>query len=146
MLPKSWHGHWKGTLAIRPPLAGFPPTVAMELTIAPLDGGKVSWTLVYDGQPRDYELAPVAGAPDRFVLDEKNGITMDAHRDDDTLHCVFEVSQRLLVSRYTLAARTLRYEIRTYRRVEVTRPRGSTEIAVTSWALASVQSATLRRG
>lgn len=142
-LPAGWHGTWKGTLEIDPPIPGHPARVAMELRIAPLDGGKTTWTLVYDGVARGYELLPGA-EPGRFVVDEKNGITMDATLDGAALHCPFEVDGTLLVSRYTLSRGAIAYEIRTYRRAETTSPVGGKN-QVVSYKGRGVQRATLRR-
>lgn len=142
-LPKAWHGTWKGTLTIAPPLPGRPPSVAMELRIAPLGPDRVTWTLVYDGVARGYELA-AGEEPDAFVLDEKNGIRMDAALDGETLHCPFEIDGTLLVSRYTLSRGTIAYEIRTYRRADTTSPVGGKN-QVVAYKGRGVQRATLRR-
>jgi hypothetical protein len=140
MLPKPWHGSWRGTLQIRPPLKNFPPQIAMELRIT-AEGG---FALVYDGKERPYTLGVVPGEPGRFLLDEHNGITMEGFLDGDTLHFAFDVDGTLLATRYTLAGKTLRYEVRTYKPAGVTQPTGGTN-KVTSLRHASVQSALLKR-
>lgn len=143
-LPKSFLGNWRGTLTIAPPLKGHPATLPMELRVQPVATGRWSWTLVYDGQPRAYEMA-ATDRPDAFLLDEKNGITMDAFlTGDDRIECVFDVDGQLLISRYQRVGATLRYEIRSWKRGDVTRPDGGTN-QVTAFRLVNTQSATLKR-
>jgi hypothetical protein len=134
MLPKVWHGTWRGTLEIVPPLKNYPAKVAMELRI----GAAGEFALVYDGAVRPYTLEAAPGDPGHVTLDEHNGITMDGFLDGDTLHFAFEVEGTLLVTRYTLASKTLRYEVRTYKPAGV-------QNKVTSMRHGSVQRATLKR-
>ncbi len=134
MLPVAWHGTWRGTLQIVPPLKNYPAKIAMELRVSAAG----EFALVYDGAVRPYTLEAVVGEPTRFNLDEHNGITMEGFLDSETLHFVFEVEKTLLVTRYTLVGKTLRYEIRTFKS-------GGVAQGVTSLRHHSVQRATLKR-
>ncbi|MGC4043905.1 MAG: hypothetical protein QM758_08860 [Armatimonas sp.] len=140
MLPRQWHGVWRGTLHIRPPLKNYPAQIPTELRIT-AEGG---FAIVYDGQERPYTIAPVANEQGRFLLDEHNGITMEGFLDESTLYFTFTVDDTLLTTRYTLSGKTLTYEVRTYKSAGVTQPTGGTN-KVTSWRHASVQTAILKK-
>lgn len=140
MLPESWHGVWRGSLTLRPPLKNFPTTSPMELRIAPKEKGRWSWTIAYSGQPeRGYELIAVAEKPGAFVMDEKNGIVLDASLEDSELLSAFEVDGRLLLTRYTLLPTGIRYTTQTFQKGEL----GPHKVA--SWRPVSLQSALLKR-
>jgi hypothetical protein len=140
MLPKAWHGVWRGSLTLRPPLKNFPETLAMELRITPKEKNTWSWTLAYSGQPeRLYELQAVADKPGTFVLDEKNGILLDAVLENNELLTAFEVEGRLLLTRYTLVASGIQYETQTFQRGELSPQK------VASWKSQRLQSALLKR-
>ncbi|MCX6368204.1 MAG: hypothetical protein NTX57_16090 [Armatimonadetes bacterium] len=140
MLPKAWHGVWRGSLTLRPPLKNFPETPAMELRITPKEKDTCSWVLAYSGQPeRRYELQGFADKPGTFILDEKNGILLDAVLENNELLTAFEVEGRLLLTRYVLIASGIQYETRTFQRGEL----GPHKVA--SWKSQSLQSALLKR-
>ncbi len=140
MLPESWQGTWRGTLTLSPPLKNFPASSPMELRIVPKETGRWSWTIAYSGQPeRGYELVAVAEKPGAFVLDEKNGILLDANLEGDALLSAFEVEGRLLLTRYTLLPKSLRYTTQTFQKGEL----GPHKVA--SWKQTSLQSALLKR-
>lgn len=140
MLPKPWHGTWRGTLQIRPPLKNYPPQIPMELRIT-AEGG---FAIAYDGKERPYTIAPIPNESGRFLLDEHNGITMEGFLEGSTLHFAFTVDTTLLTTSYTLSGKTLTYEVRTYKAGSVTQPTGGTN-KVTSWRHASVQTAILKK-
>ena len=140
MLPKAWHGVWRGSLTLRPPLKNLPETLAMELRITPKEKDTWGWVLAYSGQPeRLYELKAVADKPGTFILDEKNGILLDAVLENNELLTAFEVEGRLLLTRYALVASSIQYETRTFQRGEL----GPHKVA--SWKSQSLQSALLKR-
>ncbi|MFO0826669.1 MAG: hypothetical protein U0572_00845 [Phycisphaerales bacterium] len=149
LLPVAWHGTWRGELEI----ASTPAQrVPMELDIQPLDGGKrLTWRMTYgDGaskQVRAYELLP-GDAPNRFVIDEKNGILIDQRLEGSTMVSAFEVQGNLLVSREELVGDELRFEITTY---AAAKPResavgeGDAKTTVKSYPSLGYQRAVLKR-
>lgn len=142
MLPERWNGVWRGSLTLNPPLKNFPATSPMELRIAPheKEKGHWSWAIAYSGQPeRGYELVAVPEKPGTFVMDEKNGILLDATLDGAELLSAFEVGGRLLLTRYTLTASGIHYQTQTFQRGEL----GPHQVA--SWKATSTQTALLKR-
>lgn len=100
--PEDWAGSWKGECRISPPfegVEGFPAS----LTVGPVTPtGALRWRIHYEtgGQGvRDYELQP-AGAEGRYVLDEKNGLKLDAAFMDGTLYSTFSIGAMLIFARY----------------------------------------------
>lgn len=141
-LPPAWHGAWAGTLHVTP-AAGEPTTVAMSLVVKPLAGGRLTWTLTYgDGDKKDirrYELVP-GDKPGRFVIDEKNGITLPARLTGDTLVGLFQVGDRHLHTRHHLTGGVIRYELTTFAPDPTAGGPG-----VTAYRPAAVQTAELKR-
>jgi hypothetical protein len=140
-LPAAWHGTWAGTLD----LPGG-KTVPMTLAIAPVAGtNAVTWTITYgDGEKasvRNYQLAPHATTKDRYLLNEKNGITLDVRLHKDTLHSQFEVQGSLLVGRYELRDGKLHYEITSSAKPTET----GDGVKVKVYAVTSVQTAVLSK-
>lgn len=137
MLSEKWYGTWRGTLTLAPPPKNFPSNNPMQLRIAALGAGRWSWVIAYAGQPeRNYELRSLG---EGLVLDERNGILLDAVLEGDELLSVFEVGGRLLLTRYTLSKATLVYETQTFTKGEL----GPNQVA--SWKRTSVQRASLKR-
>ena len=112
----------------------------MELRITPKDSTRSTWIIAYSGQPeRIYELVGSPEKPSTFVMDEKNGIMLDATLEDNELLSTFEVEGRLLLTRYTLLPIGLRYKTQTFIKGAL----GSQKVA--SWKQTSLQSALLKR-
>lgn len=102
--PEDWAGSWKGECKISPAFEGverFP----VSLTIGPpSSSGALRWRIHYEtgGQGvRDYELQP-AGDVGRYVLDEKNGLKLDATFMDGTLYSTFSIGTMLIVAQYSV--------------------------------------------
>lgn len=110
-LPAEWHGRWAGTLQITP-AAGESKETPMEMVIEPLkDSKNYRWKIVYGkGPARDYELVPQEKAG-HFVIDEKNGLLIDAWLVGSTVHSFFQVADSLIPVRYELAGDTLRFSL-----------------------------------
>lgn len=113
-LPVDWHGRWTGTLKITP-VEGKEQETPMELTIEPIkDSKNFRWRIVYgEGkkQPvRDYELIPQEKA-NHFVIDEKNGLLIDAWLVDRVLHSQFQVGDSLIPVRYERIGDLLRFSL-----------------------------------
>ncbi len=82
ILPSAWIGTWKGQVELES-LRGEKTTFQMELsveTIAPKD--RLAWRITYDGAAgksvREYELVAKNPKLKQYVIDEKNGIEIDA--------------------------------------------------------------------
>ena len=149
-LPAGWVGKWAGTLTITTD-KGDPQELPMTLEVRPLaDGGRYTWRLVYgEGekkQTRDYELVAKAGKPNRFEIDEKNGIRLGARLMGNTLYALFQVGEAVIHSRYEQAGDVLRVEMTAYttRDPLATKPAGG-GAEVKSPQLLSAQSAELKR-
>lgn len=107
-LPAEWHGEWRGTLHIAERNVEIP----MGLDVLPIDGRDAwTWKLTYGQQPaREYTLIPTERA-NRFIIDENNGILLDARLDGRTMTSVFALGEILIVSRYELVGDTMINEI-----------------------------------
>ena len=110
-LPADWHGRWTGTLKITS-VAGEEKETPMEMTIEPLkDSKNYHWRIVYGkGPARDYELVPQERAG-HFVIDEKNGLLIDAWLVGSTVYSQFQVADSLIPVRYELNGGTLRFSL-----------------------------------
>jgi len=113
-LPAEWHGKWVGTLKITP-VEGKEEQTPMELTIEPIkDSKNLRWRIIYgEGKKapvRDYELQPQE-KPNHFVIDEKNGVLIDAVLVGGVLHSQFEVGGSLIPVRYDRTGDLLRFSL-----------------------------------
>lgn len=151
-LDARWHGHWKGTLELPQPGPDGRSSVAMELVVTPLaDSTGLAWTMVYgegeSRQERRYALLPGDG-PNRYVLDERNGILIDTVLQQGALVSAFTVQGMLLVSREELVGDALHFRIDTF---SMATPRasgageGERRAEVASYRPVSSQRAVLRR-
>jgi hypothetical protein len=148
-LPAEWHGRWTGTLKITP-VSGAPQETVMEMVIEPLkDSKNYRWKIVYgDGKKapvRDYELAPQEKA-NHFVIDEKNGLLIDAWLVGKTMHSQFQVGDSMIPVRYELKSDTLLFSLAVYGAKDARTTKlmkGDTEVK--AYRLMTVQSAELRK-
>ena len=110
-LPADWHGRWTGTLKIAS-LAGDAKVTPMEMVIEPRkDSKNYRWRIVYGkGPAREYELVPQETAG-HFVIDEKNGLLIDAWLVGSTVYSQFQVGDSLIPVRYERAGDSLRFSL-----------------------------------
>lgn len=113
-LPADWHGRWTGTLKITP-VEGKEQAMPMELTIEPIkDSKNYRWQIIYgEGKKapvRDYELVPQENA-NHFVIDEKNGVLIDAVLVGGVLHSQFQVGDSSIPVRYERIGDVLRFSL-----------------------------------
>lgn len=150
-LPAEWEGVWKGTTTVLSP-SGHAEEVPMELHVAPAAGGPGvrTWTIVYGPEgarlTRPYEIAPVAGEPGRFVVDEKNGLFVDNQLVGATLYSLFKVSTSYVATRFEHRADRIAVEMVLFDAVEPRQSRltgGQVEVA--SYRHKSIQSGVLHR-
>ena len=145
--PASWEGAWKGSCVLvrdGKTAMRFP----MELHVAPReDSARWEWRIVYgEGerrQVRPYEILPVEGDANRFVIDENNGILIDSYLENERLHSRFRVGKSSLEVTYARRGDELDVTITTFG-TEPVRTSGG-EANVSTFALRAVQRGTLKR-
>lgn len=147
VLPSAWEGRWVGDMHSSSPRV--PAKIEMELEVKPLADGKGhTWTIVYRPEGREdrrpYEIRPVDGQAGRYVIDEKNGIVLDASLRGSVLVSTFSVGDTLLATRYELSGTTLRVEMDSYRLSDARETKAGAQ-SVKSYRLVSQQTATLAR-
>lgn len=161
-LPAAWHGVWEGALSFGKRGGG---TIPMTLEIAPLEepAGGATWRITYgEGEGahvRDYRLLP-GGGPGLFVIDERNGVLIDARLEElpglSVLHSAFDVGGSLNSASYELEGDALVFEFATSSAEDVRTTRAAaaaaepqrtalTEVTVRSYRPVSWQRAELRR-
>ena len=105
--PADWAGTWKGECVLSPPHEGierFPASLTIGVTDDP---ARLRWMLVYETGGRDvrnYELVTVDAAAGRYVIDEKNGLKLDAGFADGVLYAPFTIGAALIVASYRVGA------------------------------------------
>lgn len=158
ILPKSWIGLWEGEVTVESP-GGGGGAFSMSLNIQPLASdqnaaGRLTWTIIYDGpqgrSERPYELVPVDLQAGRLMIDEKNGITIDACLIGNSLHSHFTVAGQTIWSRYELQGSdsepSIRFELLSAQSDTVTKSGGQNGIPVVeSIAPRNRQTAILKR-
>lgn len=105
-LPVEWHGHWSGEVTTQS-VSGDSQAFQMQLIVAPTDvANKLEWTIVYDGaqgkSTRNYLLVAEEGGAGQFVIDEQNGIRINAALLGSSLGSHFSVQGQQLWSSYRL--------------------------------------------
>jgi hypothetical protein len=110
-LPVEWHGRWTGTLKITP-VAGDAQETSMEMVIVPIkDSKNYRWQIFYrKGPTRKYELIP-QGKAGHFVIDEKNGLLIDAQLVGSTVDSHFQVDESLIPVWYERNGDTMRFSL-----------------------------------
>lgn len=106
ILPNEWLGSWQGEVKSESAQSQS-STFQMNLAIAASDKpDRLLWTITYDGPQgksvRDYELVKKDDQPAHFVIDEKNGIEIDATLIEKAMLSHFSVSGQTIWSKYEL--------------------------------------------
>jgi hypothetical protein len=150
-LPDAWLGTWTGSCTTGAPGTPGEP-LGMDLEVAPApEGTGWAWRTTYHQpgqapQLRDYRLLPT-DQPARFLVDERNGIVLDAVLHQDVLYQNFYLPSngRTLPVRWERRGNTLEVEMPVY----ATRPGRTTTgpggIQVTSFSMLSLQRCSLTR-
>lgn len=108
--PDDFLGKYNGTLDIKSPRGA--QSLPMEFHLLPTDTtGRYTYTLVYDGQPRDYTLVTLDKDKGLYEIDENNGIILPSYLDQNTLHSFFEVQGNLLTTRMQFKQDEMLFEI-----------------------------------
>jgi hypothetical protein len=114
--PTAWLGEWHGTLEIFG-AKGKVQSLPMELHLHPIDSiaGGYTFTIVYgedkEAGRRPYHLLTLDAATGRYLLDERNGIRMEAYFVNGKLIQWFEVQGALLYTSVEKVGRRLVWEI-----------------------------------
>ena len=123
----------------------------MELHVAPVEGeASWTWTIVYgEGerrQVRPYVLRPVDATTGHWVVDERNGILIDAYLSGDTLLSRFEVMGNVIDVQYRMRDGGLDTVLATYGKTAARSSGGEGRIPkVEAFGLRSVQSGRLTK-
>ena len=111
--------------------------------------GKHQYMLVYifDGkrQERKYNLIEKDVAKGAYIVDENNGILLDAKLVDNTLYCMFEVQNNLITTTERFYKDAMDFEI-TFsdtKQKTITGTEGEDAVSVTSYPVGGIQKAHL---
>jgi hypothetical protein len=145
-----YFGVYKGDLKIRSKNGGS--SIPMELHLLPTDiKNEYKYTLVYivngERQERLYTLKRIDAANGIYVLDENNGITIDAVAWDNKLYMMFEVEGSLLTTQLTFEGDQMIFEI-TFTRKDAANKSATTDeksIEVLSYPVSTIQKAILKK-
>lgn len=102
-----WAGFWQGHCTLSPAYQGVSRLEA-SLTVEPGASGRYAWRLVYEANGpmarsvRNYELVPVDAARGHYVLDEKNGLLLDAFLAARALHFYFAIGGTRIPALYVM--------------------------------------------
>lgn len=126
----AWAGDWAGTLTVYGRGDSVLSTVPLTLHIAPEPtGGGWTWRTVYNADTvrglRPYRLLPDSSGPNRWLLDENNGIQLAARYVDGALFTVFDVDGRHFLGRDELRGDTLVLDLTFWRAAARTITRGT---------------------
>lgn len=100
--PDDWAGVYSGKL-VRRSKDGVIGTINMELHIQKTaDPNRWEWRIVYDGQPRNYELIVIDRRRGIYTIDEKNSIMLSSFLVNDTLNVHFGAQFGYLLITYTI--------------------------------------------
>jgi len=112
--PNHWEGKWTGTLEIYYQNQ-LRQAIPMELTIRSIDSTRWEYLTVYDPLEnpvrKAYELIARNQERGQYIIDEKNGILLDAQFQNGCLYSAFEVMGSYLQSRTCMTDSELHYEI-----------------------------------
>lgn len=117
--PNDWLGFWEGDLHIYDEM-GLKQTLPMALDNSITDvSGVFTWAIIYGPDSivgrRDYLLKEVDKSKGHYIVDEKNGILLDAYLIDNELVSVFEVMGNSLTSTYRREGNIMIFDIMMYK-------------------------------
>ncbi len=113
--PQNWEGKWQGELEIYN-VKGIAQKIPMELHILPIDtSDNYTWHIIYGEDKvaglRPYELQIVNADIGHYVVDEKNGILLDAFLLGGKLFERFSVMGSMLLATIEVRDGLMYYEI-----------------------------------
>ena len=149
-LPAEWNGVWKG-ITVNATADGKREEIPMELHVQSMPESAVkTWKILYgkgaEQTTRPYEIMPVSGEQNRFVVDEKNGLFLDNQLVGRVLYSQFMVTTNLVTTRFELKGDEIRVEMIMF---DLRSPRQSKltggNIEVASYRFRSAQFGILKR-
>lgn len=148
--PQDFYGIYKGDLHITN--ARGKQTIQMEFHLNPTDSiGKYQYMLVYimDGnrQERKYNLLEKDVTKGEYIVDENNGILLDAKLIDNTIFSLFEVGGNLLTTTERFYKDSMDFEITFANKAQQTKSGTTGEDAteVISYPISVLQKAYLKK-
>ncbi len=148
--PQDFYGIYKGDLHITNTRGK--QTIQMEFHLNPTDSiGKYQYMLVYimDGnrQERHYNLLEKDVTKGEYVVDENNGILIDAKLIDNTIFSMFEVQGNILTTTERFYKDSMDFEITFANKAEQTKSGTAGEDAteVISYPISVLQKAYLKK-
>lgn len=123
IFPDDWLGYWSGNLNIYNS-KGLKQTIPMSLDLSKTDtSGIYTWAIIYGqdstAQRRDYQLMEVDASTGHYLIDEKNGILLDAYHIHNELNTVFEVMGNTLLTSYKIENDELEFSVKLFPSEEV---------------------------
>ncbi len=121
--PNDWLGNWSGDLEIYN-AQGLKQIVQMSLDLSTTDtAGIYTWAITYGqdstAQKRDYQLIEVDSSKGHYLIDERNGIFLDAYHIHDELSSIFEVMGNMLLTSYKIEIDELIFSVKVFPSEEV---------------------------
>lgn len=113
-----WVGKWNGNCTITPEYDGI-KQLKSSLEVKIQDKG-LSWLLIYDyngaipTEVRNYELKIEDEKAGHYVIDEKNGLLLDAYLNNGVLFSPFTINGLLITARYEFKKSTMTLEMPSY--------------------------------
>ncbi len=148
-LPAAWTGTFRGKLEVYSDDGKIVATSPLAIEILEgAEGGVRSFKLTSDESTpaHDWELAPIDGALNKFVNDQKDGVTFETRLVGDTLFAQYEIGASRYDARMTLSGDVLLYEIVAFGTIaQRSSQSGAVSPPLRSYALQSVQRAILKR-
>lgn len=113
--PANWIGNYKGELQIYA-VDSIAMQVDMKLAIAPTENDSIfQWkmTYIFNGNEdiRDYQLKLVDASKGHYMVDENNGILIDAYYRNGILTSFFEVEKSFIISEYKKVGADIHFDI-----------------------------------
>lgn len=148
--PEDYFGIYKGELKIINPSGE--QSIDMEFHLTSTDTtDSYNYTLVYvvngEAQPRNYTLKVKDRSKGEFVVDENNGIVLDAKWVGNRLYSMFEVQGNLLTTTETFYDDYMLFEITFASKTSANKSgtEGDNAVEVFSYPITTVQSARLEK-
>ena len=117
----SWEGEWTGACTLVPSYNGIADfSGSLKVTSQNSTPEQFEWQLIYDfagRQPtetRAYALNQVSGEKDHYVIDERNGLLLDAFVNGSTLYSPFTINGLLILARYEFNGENVVIEMPTF--------------------------------
>jgi hypothetical protein len=146
--PQDFYGIYKGDLNIINSRGR--QTIQMEFHLNKTDSiGKYQYMLVYimdgDRQERKYHLIEKDVSKGEYIVDENNGILLDAKLIDNTIYSMFEVQDNILTTTERFYKDAMDFEITVTNKTEkvTTGTTGEDATEVVSYPIFAVQKAHL---